>query len=232
MLFQLLEIAYSMPVVDNQRQTNPNQYQMQPPSQPETRFSEPKKEGTRSVIATFALFLLAPVIAILLTMFVFQSYEVDGPSMETTLYNQDRLIVYKLPVTWSNIINNDYVPDRDDIIVFTKVSGNGFGGEDKQLIKRIIGLPGDQVVIKNGDVTIYNTENPNGFNPDKDADYMQGMRSTQGNVDITVKEDEVFVLGDNRNNSLDSRAFGPIKQEDIVGTLVMRLWPFNTVETF
>ncbi len=218
--------------MDNQQQTNNNQYQAPAQLPQEVKFSEPKSEGARSVIATFALFLLAPIIAILLTMFVFQSYEVDGPSMETTLYNQDRLIVYKLPVTWSNITNTNYVPALGDIIVFTQSSSSSFANEEKQLIKRVIGLPGDRVVVKDGEVTVYNQDNPDGFNPDQDAEYGNASRNTPGNVDITVQDDQVFVLGDNRNNSLDSRAFGAIEQEAIVGTLVMRLWPFNTIKPF
>ncbi len=176
---------------------------------------------------------MAPLIAVFLTAFVFQSYEVDGQSMEITLQNQDRLIIYKLPKTWSRVWNNEYMPSRGEVIVFTKHGNEAFGGEeDKQLIKRVVGLPGDHVVVKNGKVTIYNEDQPNGYNPDEGQSYEEGFDSTEGNIDITVDEGEVFVLGDNRGNSLDSRYFGPIKTSDISGELVLRIYPFNKFDAY
>lgn len=171
--------------------------------------------------------------ALVLTAFVFQSYEVDGPSMETTLQNQDRLIVYKLPKTWARIWGNDYLPKRSEIIVFTRHTGDEFTGQaDKQLIKRVIGVPGDRVVIKGGKVTVFNNGHPGGYNPDEDQAYSESIKATTGNVDITVDEGEVFVLGDNRDNSLDSRVFGPVSLDDISGELVLRIYPFNKFDGF
>src|SRR5512140_403318 len=71
-----------------------------------------KREGWGSVASTIAVLLIAPLVALLLTAFVFQSYQVDGPSMQTTLYNSDRLIVWKVPKTWSKITGHPYVPNR------------------------------------------------------------------------------------------------------------------------
>lgn len=194
---------------------------------------ENKKDKAKGVLATIGVFLLAPLLAIFLTAFVFQSYEVDGPSMETTLQNQDRLIVYKLPKTWSRIWNSDYVPPRGEIIIFTEHAGTAFTRDgDKQLIKRVIGVPGDRVVVKKGVVTVYNQENPNGFQPDKGEEYSKSFTSTSGNVDVKVDDGEIFVMGDNRSNSLDSRVFGPVKIEDITGELVLRIYPFNKFDAF
>lgn len=228
-----------------------NQYQPpaagQPPSQPspplEPTPSDPlpapppssttKHSSLRSVLSTVGVFLLAPILALLLTAFVFQSYEVDGPSMETTLQNQDRLIVYKLPKTWARVWGNDYIPARGEVVVFTRHASDQFSGEaDKQLIKRVIGVPGDRVVIKSGDVRVFNEQNPDGFDPDTDQAYAESVATTSGNIDMTVKEGEVFVLGDNRDNSLDSRVFGPIKASDISGTLVLRIYPFNKFDAY
>ncbi|MCA9333298.1 signal peptidase I [Candidatus Saccharibacteria bacterium] len=192
-----------------------------------------KKEGWRSIASTLFIIIAAPVIALLLINFVFQSYEVDGPSMESTLQNTDRLIVWKMPRTIAKIKGSDYIPNRGDIIIFKRHGAvTETGSTDKQLIKRVIGLPGDRVVIKSGKVTIYNEENVNGFNPDAGVDHGNNTAHTDGNVDITVNEDEVFVLGDNRSNSLDSRFFGAVKAHEIVGKLEYRIFPFNKFEQF
>src|SRR5438874_2359638 len=104
------------------------------PLQPNGR--PPKHEGIKSVVSTVAVLLLAPIIAVLLTAFVFQSYQVDGPSMQSTLFNNDRLIVWKLPRTWARITKHIYIPKRGDIIVFTDPNLAQFGQDPtKQLIK-------------------------------------------------------------------------------------------------
>lgn len=184
-------------------------------------------------MSTIAILLIAPVIAVLLTAFVFQSYQVDGPSMRETLHNNDRLIVWKLPKTWSKITGHAYIPKRGDIIVFTEERLSEFGQDPgKQLIKRVVGLPGDRVVVKNNVVTVYNTAHPQGFNPDTDLPYHRTATDTAGSIDLTVGKNEVFVLGDNRPNSLDSRAFGPIETKDIVGKLILRVLPASDIKRF
>lgn len=196
--------------------------------------NEPKAtKGWRGIISTVAILVAAPILALLLTSFVFQSYEVDGPSMETTLQNQDRLIVWKVPRTLASLTNGDYVPKRSDVIVFVQKGLYEAGKQDKQLIKRVIGLPGDRVIVNNGYITIYNKENPNGFNPDINHDFSPNISPiTTGNIDLTVPEGEVFVCGDNRTNSLDSRAFGTVPSEDIVGRLVVRIFPLNAFKSY
>lgn len=183
---------------------------------------------------TIAIIIAAPLVALTLTSFVFQSYEVDGPSMETTLQNQDRLIVWKAPRTLANITNHTYIPERNDVIVFVKHGlHESRGSQDKQLIKRVVGLPGDRVVVQDGNITIYNTENPDGYNPDLNQEFSENIASvTTGNVDIIVGEDEVFVCGDNRTNSLDSRAFGTVSANDIIGKLTIRIFPINNFQSF
>lgn len=195
---------------------------------------QPKPEGGyRSLLATIALFLFAPLVALFLITFVFQSYQVDGPSMETTLQHNDRLIVLKLPKTWGNLTGKNYVPARGDIIIFERHESGGFSGEtDKHLIKRVIGLPGDHVVIKDGKVTIFNEESSSGFNPDENQPYEKDFKRTTGNIDLSISDDEVFVLGDNRDNSLDSRVFGPVKLSNITGKLALRIYPFNKFDGF
>jgi signal peptidase I len=190
-------------------------------------------KGWRGILSTLAILIAAPILALLLTSFVFQSYEVDGPSMETTLQNRDRLIVWKVPRTIASLTNGNYVPKRSDVIVFIKRGLYEAGKQDKQLIKRVIGVPGDRVIVNNGYITIYNKENPNGFNPDINHDFSPNISPiTTGNIDLTVPEGEVFVCGDNRTNSLDSRAFGTVPSEDIVGKLVVRIFPLNAFKSY
>ena len=197
------------------------------------RTSGPKRESWGSIASTVAVLLIAPVVALFLTAFVFQSYQVDGPSMETTLYNNDRLIVWKVPKTWAKITGHPYVPKRGDVIIFTEPTISSYGQTPgKQLIKRVIGLPGERVVVKNNVVTVYNDEHPDGFKPDKTLPYGNVIKETSGNIDMTVDKDHVYVMGDNRGNSLDSRAFGEVSSKDIIGKLVMRVWPAGDMKAF
>jgi signal peptidase I len=192
-----------------------------------------QKESFLSILSTLMILLIAPIIAILLTAFVFQSYQVDGPSMLPTLHNNDRLIVWKLPKTWARITNNAYIPNRGDIIVFTEPKLSELGQDpSKQLIKRVIGLPGDRVVVKDGIVTVYNSEHPNGFHPDTDLPYHREGTDTAGDINTTVGPGQVYVLGDNRENSLDSRTFQSIDARNIVGKLVIRLLPLGDMKRF
>lgn len=207
----------------------------QPPTEPESSIqkSDTTKEGWRSVLSTVLILALAPVMAWLMITFVFQSYEVDGPSMESTLQDKDRLIVLKTGKTLARVTNKDYIPKRYEIIIFVKHGLAELGtSSDKQLIKRVVGLPGERVVVRDGKITVHNSEFPNGFDPDKDQEYAKTIAFTNGSVDITVPEGEVFVSGDNRGNSLDSRSFGTVRSEDIIGKLVFRLFPINKAESY
>lgn len=191
------------------------------------------KEGAKSIISTIAVLIAAPLIAIFITTYVFQSYEVDGPSMQTTLEDNDRLIVFKLPRTIARITKKDYLPGRGDIIIFNREGTfDPAVHREKQLIKRIIGLPGERVVVDEGKITVYNDESPDGFSPDNDEAYSDAITYTPGKVDLTVPAGEVFVAGDNRSNSLDSRSFGTIPARDIVGKLIVRLLPINSARGF
>lgn len=210
------------------------QTQPAPLVSPDESLSKRKKyENWRSVFSTILLFLLAPVIAVSIAAFALQSYQVDGQSMETTLQNRDRLIVDKIPRTWARITHHDYIPKRGDIVVFNQAGlFDASGLAEKQLIKRVIGLPGDHVVIKNGKITIYNALHPGGFDPDTTGKYKITAPTTPGDIDLTLQPGQIFVCGDNRTNSEDSRYFGPVNADRIVGQLVLRIVPFNKAEKF
>jgi signal peptidase I len=152
------------------------------------------------------------------------------------LQNQDRLIVWKTARTWAKITGHDYIPQRGDVIVFVENGLSQYNdANSKQLIKRVIGLPGDRVVVKNGKITIYNSAHPSGFDPDKTLPYGENGKHipyTSGNIDIELSDGQLFVCGDNRPDSLDSRTFGYINADQIVGKLVVRVFPLNKVKTF
>lgn len=191
------------------------------------------KDGLKSILSTIAILIAAPVTALLLTTYVFQSYEVDGPSMEASLQNQDRLIVWKVNRTVSRITNKPLIPKRGEVVIFIKKGLFEELGAEKQLIKRVIGLPGDRVVVRDGKITIYNNTHPDGYNPDKDQEFSEGIADfTSGSVDLVVPEGEIFLCGDNRTNSLDSRSFGTVPADDLVGELAFRILPVNTFKSF
>ena len=213
-----------------------------PPSSPQMDIdnlpgSEPKDSeksggGWRSVLSTVLLFALAPITALAIAAFVIQSYQVDGQSMETTLQNNDRLIVNKIPRTWARITHHPYVPPRATIIIFNENLDLGNGLSEKQLVKRVIGLPGERVVVKDGKFTVYNTQHPEGFNPDLSGKYKITAPTTPGDVDVTLTNDQLFVSGDNRTNSEDSRYFGPIALSQVVGKLSFRIIPISEIHHY
>ncbi len=196
----------------------------------------PKKHHSalREAFSTVGVLVAALLVALGLITFVFQSYQVDGPSMNQTLQDQDRLIVWKLPRTWARITHHQYVPNRGDIIIFTESGLAAYGQENtKQLIKRVIGLPGDRVLVANNTITIFNKAHPKGFQPDKTLPYGSNITlPAEQNLDVTLEANQLFVSGDNRTNSLDSRFFGPINTSQIVGKLAVRVLPLNKIEKF
>lgn len=198
----------------------------QPPKPAESK----PKSSFKNVIFTVLLFILAPIFALLMILFVFQSYVVDGSSMEPTLQNGNRVFILKLPKTFDHIRGKTYIPTRHEIIVFKKTSD-----PNVQLIKRVIGLPGDHVIVNNDHITIYNAENPKGFDPDANTSYGKSLSPTVGNVDITVGKDELFVCGDNREPgaSLDSRSgLGLVPVQNVIGRLWIRYFPLSEFKTY
>lgn len=194
-----------------------------------------KDSGWRDFGSFIGILAVAGLLAFLLITFVFRSYSVDGPSMETALQHEDKLIIWKVPRTIASITGNDYIPGRGDVIIFDEDNLTACGQYgSKQLIKRVIGLPGERVVVKEGIITVYNQQQPNGFQPDLELDYNKDrhIEATTGNIDVTLKDGQVFVSGDNRPDSCDSRAFGPIEADQIIGKLVLRLLPANNITVY
>lgn len=183
---------------------------------------------------SIGVFILCVLIGTLvINSFVFRSFSVIGPSMEKTLYTNDRLIVNRVPVTIAQLQNKDYIPDRGQIIVFKNPLYTA-GMSDEYIVKRVIAFPGEHVVLKDGHYTIYNDAHPNGFDPD-DSNKGEPGSPTSGTIDEVVPKGELFVSGDHRqgNYSLDSRnGLGTIPFYDVVGPVSMRIFPFDKIRFF
>ncbi|MDB5167998.1 MAG: lepB [Candidatus Saccharibacteria bacterium] len=170
---------------------------------------------------------------ILINAFIFRSFNVVGPSMQPTMYTGDRLIVNRLPVTWAQLQNKPYIPERGQVIVFKNPRYN-VGTGDEYIVKRVIAFPGERVTVTDGTLTVYNNEYPQGFNPDNDNNGEPGS-PTSGVVDTTVTDGTLFVAGDHREGdfSFDSRSgLGLIPYYDVVGPVKFRIYPFTAIRTF
>lgn len=154
----------------------------------------------------------------LVQAFIVQPFIVDGASMLPTYDNKQFLLVDKFSYRIKD-------PERGDIMIFKLYENNNNPYEGKHLIKRVIGLPGERVVVKNGVTTIYNKENPNGFILDEP---FVEFKEPNKNADVTLDEHHYFVMGDNRARSYDSRDWGALHDTDIKGQVVFRVFPFKT----
>ncbi len=186
--------------------------------------------GFTAILAAIFSWVIFPVaVVLILHNFVFQAYHVLGTSMNPTLQNADYLIVSKVGYTEALIgrslgKNDLYIPARGQIIVFHYPED-----PTKIFVKRVIGLPGDRIVIKNGTVTVYSKTDPSGFNPD--VSYEKAGTQTLIDTDVVVQPGEIFVMGDNRTpgGSFDSREWGQLPSSYIIGNAVMRLLPLDQV---
>ncbi|MCU0680420.1 MAG: signal peptidase I [Planctomycetes bacterium] len=177
----------------------------------------------------FALtFELVKIVAICLAIvlpvkyFLIQPFCVKGSSMEPNFHDFEYLIIDELSYRFK-------IPVRGEVIVFRYPEN-----PKEYFIKRVIGLPGETVEIKNGHVYIKNQEKPNGFVLQEDYIPKNVMTEPRGGEDyaITLTADQYFVLGDNREFSKDSRYFGPVDKNFVIGRVFFRGFPFSRIQVF
>jgi signal peptidase I len=182
----------------------------EPQPQPKPSFLKRTLHLMREVLETI---VPAVLIALLINLFLAQATRVYGQSMEPNLHTDQRLVVEKLSYNRQNRqILGLNGPERGDVVVI-RVESQG----DELLIKRVIGLPGDVVEIHDGHVIV----NGQPLN----EPYVAGSTTTGFYAPTTIPPLQIFVLGDNRGFSNDSRSFGTIPLEDVVGRAWFSYWP-------
>jgi signal peptidase I len=180
------------------------------PPRPVTR---PRRtSSTRNTLEWVAVIVGAVVVALLIKTFVAQAFRIPSDSMVPTLLNGDRVLVNKLSYDLHDI-------NRGDVVVFNRPDGlPASPGEPEDLIKRVIGLPGDELVTRDGDVYVNGRLLTEPYLP-------EGTTSAGIDEPFVVPDGEVFVMGDNRQNSSDSRVFGPVPADSVVGRAFVVMWP-------
>ncbi|MFH1451212.1 MAG: signal peptidase I [bacterium] len=164
---------------------------------------------------TIKIVVTALVIVVPIRYFLFQPFFVKGQSMEPSFETGDYLIIDEISYRFRE-------PQRGDIIVF-KFPKN----PTQRYIKRIIGLPGETVAIEDGKIIVYKGEKAELLDESKYLSQLENTTALNENFRETLGEDEYFVLGDNRAVSYDSRRWGAVPGENIIGRVVLRAWPFT-----
>ena len=180
-----------------------------------------RQAGWRQIREWLGVLVSAVFIALVLRTLVVQQFYIAGPSMETTLFGDDRVLVNKLSYRFGT-------PSRGDVVVFDRITGNGDSVQHDDLIKRVIGLPGETLEIVECAVLIDGVKIDEPWLTDdlRDESVDSDVRCGTSNVEATVLSDnEVFLIGDNRTMSFDSRMFGAVNIDQIVGRAVVVIWP-------
>lgn len=170
--------------------------------------AENDEKSSLSEIARFAL--IALIIVLPIRWYVAQPFIVSGASMEGNFHNNDYLIVDQITYRFEE-------PKRGDVIIFRYPRDHS-----KYFIKRLIGLPGETVVIDGNSVIIKSDEHPEGI---KLEESYAALGKNNFDQTVELKDGEYFVMGDNRDHSSDSRVWGVLSEEEIVGRAVVRLLP-------
>jgi len=186
------------------------------------------KEFFASILEIIKTAILALLIVLPIRYFLFQPFLVQGASMEPNFSSGDYLIVDEISYRFR-------MPQRGETIVFYYPKD-----KNQRFIKRIIGLPGETVYILGTEVYVKTLDNKildfSGLQYSKGIDAQENEIFKQAlenrSQKIYLKEDEYFVMGDNRLHSYDSRSWGPVSRKDIIGRVILRLWPINNITYF
>ena len=179
-----------------------------------------KRSGTKTVVEWVLLIVGALLIALLIKTFLFQAFYIPSESMVPTLEKNDRVLVNKLSYRMHDV-------NRGDIIVFK--APDGTDPSVKDLVKRVVGLPGDIVSAENGKIFINNKELDEPYLPDGTVSNCASFKEDCF-PSTKIPEDQYWVMGDNRASSKDSRFFGTIPKSDIIGRVFVRIWPLNRLD--
>ena len=186
----------------------PPENQPAPPAAPPVANQAAEPSATRAAFSWLRDLTLSVVIAIVIILFLYQPVRVEGTSMMPSLVNEERIFINKFVYRFSDI-------QRGDTVVFQ------FPGDlSKSYIKRVIGMPGDRVVIDHGKVIVNGKALAEPYVP-------QEMRDENSYPEIKVEPDCYYVLGDHRNSSNDSRSWGTVKRGYIYGKAVFVYWPLD-----
>jgi len=183
-----------------------------------------KESGAGSFIKSLLVDIVIAVCLAGAVLYFIRPTIVKQTSMENTLHENDYMIMYRLAY-------KNHAPERGDIIIFQSTLVNEDSGKDKLLIKRVIGLPGDQIMISDGMVYI----NGEAYEEDYTKDgYTPAFEIPAEGETYVVPDGTYFCMGDNREGSVDSRRseVGVVPEETIKGKVVIRLFPFNKIKRF
>jgi signal peptidase I len=178
--------------------------------------AQPRRRWRRTILEWLGVIGGGIAIALLVEAFLIQAFWIPSPSMEPTLGVGDRVLVNKLSYNFHDV-------NRGDVVVFERPPGasNGENGEIKDLIKRVIAIGGDTIEARDGNVYVNDKQ--------IEENYLEPGTPTDNLPLTTIPDGRVFVMGDNRTNSEDSRIFGPIDEDDIVGRAFIRVLPITDI---
>ena len=184
-----------------------------PPPVPPQKAAEDSSGGIRNTIEWVAIVVGALAVALLVKTFLIQAFFIPSLSMFPTLDEGDRVLVNKLSYDLHEV-------NRGDMVVFDRPEGSP-ESDIKDLIKRVVGLPGETIEARDGVVYIDGDR--------LDEPYLEDGVRTDNLPPTEVPDDHVFVMGDNRAGSADSRVFGPVDEDTIVGRAFIRVWPLREI---
>ncbi len=183
-----------------------------------TDLNEKQRSQMRAVWEWVFVVVVAIGAAMLIRMFLFQQYYIDGPSMQTTLMPEDRVLVNKMSYKLHDI-------HRGDVIVFDRVTNEV---QHDDLIKRVLGLPGETLEIRSCVVYINGVQVEEPYLNSEQTSQIEPSARCGSHTDmapVVVPDEQVFVMGDNRVQSFDSRDFGPIDTDKVRGRAFVVIWP-------
>ena len=187
-------------------------------------FEEKKRTLDRSEVLSFfweviKIIVVALVIIIPVRYYLFQPFFVKGASMEPTFNDGDYVLIDELSYNFRDL-------KRGEVIIFRAPPDHS-----QFYIKRVIGLPSEQIEVKDNKILIFNKQNPQGFILDESG-YLDSSVLTLGDLKEKLGEHEYFVLGDNRLHSSDSRSWGIVDKNLVTGRVLLRAWPLDQITKF